>query len=61
MEQQGGYINNTLIELLESNPKLDELRESITELRKGDKENYRVCNRKIVIYIQKEYKCIFSV
>ena len=42
MEQQGGYINNTLIELLESNPKLDELRKSITELREGDKENYRI-------------------
>jgi hypothetical protein len=42
MEQKGGYINNTLIELVESNPKLDELRKSITKLRNGDKEDYRV-------------------
>ena len=42
MEQKGGYINNKLIELLGSNSRLDELRKSVSELRSGDKEKYKV-------------------
>lgn len=40
MKQKGGYINDTFIELIQPNPRLEELRAQIVKLRSGIKEEY---------------------